>query len=300
MPYPILTVEADSVLGDEQMGSKPKVWFQLNGENWLFKEAREATGEDWAEKVVAEVAREIAIPAARVELAVRNGRRRSASQSFLQPDDNLMHGNELLFIQVAGYDQEKKQHQSDHTLENIVRTIQMLFEGQVQIQDGVLEDLASYVVLDALVGNTDRHHENWGLVWRVVQAEGGAAGLSLFTAPSFDHASSLGRELTDASRLKIMSDGNMDRYIFGPRARGGIYLRNTDKYCPSPFRLAQVGSRLYPNHFRPALAKIAACPLERLLTTVDEVPESRMSEVAKTFAKEYMSRTRAALEGLMQ
>ena len=61
------------------MGSKPKVWFQLNGENWLFKEAREATGEDWAEKVVAEVAREIAIPCGASRAC---GEERSAAERF--------------------------------------------------------------------------------------------------------------------------------------------------------------------------------------------------------------------------
>lgn len=32
----------------------------------------------------------------------------------------------------------------------------------------VLTQLASYLVLDALVCNVDRHHENWGLLWQVV------------------------------------------------------------------------------------------------------------------------------------
>jgi serine/threonine protein kinase HipA of HipAB toxin-antitoxin module len=41
-----------------------------------------------------------------------------------------------------------------------------------------------YLVLDALIGHTDRHEENWG----VIEGITGAKRL----APSFDHASSLG------------------------------------------------------------------------------------------------------------
>ena len=46
---------------------------------------------------------------------------------------------------------------------------------------------AGYLVLDAVIGNTDRHHENWGLLLR--RTETGWKGQ---VAPSFDHASSLG------------------------------------------------------------------------------------------------------------
>ena len=56
-----------------------------------------------------------------------------------------------------------------------------------------------YLLLDALVGNTDRHHENWGFVIR--PRNGGAA---LHLAPTFDHASSLGRsETSDKRRLRL-------------------------------------------------------------------------------------------------
>lgn len=53
----------------EQMGSKPKFWFRRPEDElpWLFKFSRERTGEDWAEKISAEIADTLQIPAARVE-----------------------------------------------------------------------------------------------------------------------------------------------------------------------------------------------------------------------------------------
>ena len=71
--YEVIEVHLEDLVGDETLGSKPKFWFSRGKERWLFKEARESTGEDWAEKIAAEVASVLMIPAAKVELAEFNG-----------------------------------------------------------------------------------------------------------------------------------------------------------------------------------------------------------------------------------
>lgn len=162
-------------------------------------------------------------------------------------------------------------------------------------------------MLDALIGNTDRHHENWGLIysadgpntapagntdrheedWRVIySAERARTALSLIAAPSFDHASSLGREFLDAKRAEILKKKQMESYVRG--GRGGIYVRKSDKKGANPVELVKYGVRKYPGLFRPALAKAAGAPIEKLYSLVDEVPRSRMTEVACQFAKEFL------------
>ena len=59
--------------------------------------------------------------------------------------------------------------------------------------------IAEYLVLDAVIGNTDRHHENWG----ILRQRRGNVWYG-FVAPSFDHASSLGRELLDSRRDRLL------------------------------------------------------------------------------------------------
>jgi len=166
MSYPIIDVDPALAKDLEQLGSKPKFWYVEGDRRWLFKEARANTGEDWAEKVAAELAKLIGVNAAEVDLAVCQHRRGTASPSFLdhRAGDVLIHGNELLGGLVVGYERDKRFHQSDHTLENIRGAMIRALPPQ-----GVAEalcTLASYAVLDALVGNTDRHHENWGLIVR--------------------------------------------------------------------------------------------------------------------------------------
>lgn len=73
--FNIVNLPPSSRLDTEQLGSKPKFWVTLDGDRWLFKEARPNTGEDWAEKVAAELARSVVVIAAEVELAQFSGRR---------------------------------------------------------------------------------------------------------------------------------------------------------------------------------------------------------------------------------
>lgn len=244
VPFTVVDIPLDAREDTEQLGSKPKFWVLLDGHRWLFKEARVGTGEDWAEKVVAELAKELQINVAVVELAAYDGRRGSISRNFIDvaAGEALVHGNELLGWAVTGYDKSKTFRQSDHTLENLVAAIHGIFPAE--IAEGILTQLAGYIVLDALVSNTDRHHENWGLKLRTETAP---RQLILEVAPSFDHASSLGRELLDARRLELLSQNRVGWYV--GKGKGGIFRTADAKHGENPLRLVQVAARAYPSYF---------------------------------------------------
>jgi hypothetical protein len=234
MSFPIIAVPPESVVGDEQLGSKTKFWFDHSGGRWLFKEAREKTGEDWAEKIASAIATLVKISTAHVELSEFKGRRGCASQSFVTVEnESLVHGNEILAVQIHGYDRSKKLGQADHTIRNIFIAITKLFADAEETRDKVLFQLAEYLVLDALIGNTDRHHENWGLLVRdVTRGIDDSAETRIRVAPSFDHASSLGRELRDEKREEIVQREAIASYVH--RARGGVYLKDTDPHGANP------------------------------------------------------------------
>lgn len=288
--YQIVEVRPEEVVGDEGMGSKPKFWFRRDGRRWLFKEARDRTGEDWAEKVVAEVARTAGVPAATVELADFGGRRGCASLSFADPDEGetLIHGNEILAGFVLGYDPRKKFHQSDHTLENVFAAVRKMFPDKDH-QDSRLAELARYLVLDALVGNTDRHHENWGVVTRA-ERNGEATRLSMQLAPSFDHASSLGRELLDEARAKMLAEGRVGQYV--RRGHGAIFQNTTDRRGVNPLGMIEAAvAGPFQVHFVPALQQLASVSLQRLQETLTRVPVARMTETSKAFVGTFLAYT---------
>ncbi len=283
MPYPVLSVRAEEIVDIEQLGSKPKFWFRQNDQLWLFKEARSNTGEDWAEKVAAEIAKLAGMPAARVELAEYEGKRGCASHNFVNVDvgEVLMHGNELLAGQVLGYDKHKRQHQTDHTLQNIELTIRKIFREDRAV--GILRELATYATFDALIGNTDRHHENWGLLFSLELA---TKRSTVVVAPSFDHASSLGRELTDARREELLSAGRIARYI--ESAHGGIYIESTDRHGANPLDLIRLGCLRFPDYFLHGRERFLELNLDAVETVISDVPEDRMSNTARRFALELL------------
>lgn len=291
--YQILELPSTAREYEEPLGSKLKFWLWLDGQRWLFKQARLNTGEDWAEKVAAEVAAALAVPAAQVELAQFVGLRGCVSRNFVDAacGQSLVHGNEVLALQVTNYDRTKTFGQSDHTLDNIIATVRAVFSPEEALSDRALTQLASYMVLDALIGNTDRHHENWGLLVSVSMV--GSPVTALAVAPSFDHASSLGRELLDVRRADILQNNRLRQYLLG--GRGGIFRHATAAHGESPLRLVQVAARAYPDFFEPALSSVAALDPAVITDIVHAVPLTLASATAQQFACEMMLMARTTL-----
>jgi len=293
--FPILTVDPNTVEDEEQLGSKPKFWFRHEGRRWLFKEVRPNTGEHWAEKVAAELAALLEVPAASVELAECLDKRGCAVKSFIvdRRKQFLVHGNELLAGAVTGYDMDKRFRQSDHTLANIIRAVEKTF-GLGDARQNAAQALCGYLTLDALIGNTDRHHENWGLLGTQTSDMHEFYVLSqIEIAPSFDHASSLGRELLDEERLRRLSENTILSYI--RKGRGGIYGKASDKHGLSPLEAALRAKRLYPEFFEKWWRKLEDLDEQRMQAIVDRVPPGWMSAPARDFALAFLCASRHEL-----
>jgi len=252
--YPIFHLEPDAKEAIEQLGSKPKFWFRFHDSPedwWLFKFARENTGEDWAEKIAAEVAVLLGVDAARMELADFVGRQGIASLSFVDTKQgiDLFHGSEVLAGRVIGYERKKIRRHTDHSVKNIIRAIEETF-ADLESRKTELEKIAGLVVLDAVIGNVDRHHDNWGLLRRT-STEG---GIDYRLSPSFDHASSLGRELGDDRRIAILQQKGVADYLH--RGHGGVYWDEQEKRAPGPLDLAVEAAKRYPHYFAPWIQRV--------------------------------------------
>ncbi|MBI3321425.1 MAG: HipA domain-containing protein [Candidatus Omnitrophica bacterium] len=289
--YPIHSISAQPEW-IEQMGSKRKFWFRRpdDGQQWLFKFSREGTGEDWAEKIAAEIAGILEISAPGVELAVFDGRRGSISRSFVLQREgwDLIHGNELLAADVSGYQRDLVFRQSQHTLDNILTVLRRIFPDPEQSRVQI-ERLAGYLTLDALVGNTDRHHENWGVLRRT-RVDG---SLEDTLAPSFDHASSLGREMLPDERERHLHEGSIETYA--RRGRGSIYVTTADRRGANPLELVLQVAPTMPEAFQPWLARVRALPSASVQSIIDAVPETLMDSTAKRFATAFVEYTRTQL-----
>ena len=309
-PYPVVPIPA-RFDARENRGTRTKFWVQIGEgtDRWLFKIPRRNTGEHWAEKVAAEIGCLVGVECAQVELArytddggLERGRDvadEEAEQrelpnllgtickSFVPDADSedkgyyLFHGWQVLQWVVENYDTSLRFGQRDHNIKNITTALKN-FMGVGTLNpaphwDYVLEELASYALLDGLIGNTDRHHENW-----MIAVVAYCDDVRIEVMPSFDHASSLGRELTDDRRKNILESDGVLHYL--RRGRGAIYVDSKHKRALSPLRLARLLCRWQPGFTRRTLDRVAGVSDDEIRETIQRVPHEFMSDVAKEFA----------------
>jgi HipA-like protein len=282
---------------DEQLGTKPKFWFRhVDGERWLFKFARPNTGEHWAEKVASEVAQRLNLPHARIELARFEGHWGSISRDFTNRGrHDLVHGNELLTELDPQYPAGDTYHVRAHTLEAILGVLRQDFVAAPRSEElptwlAPFDVFVGYLLLDALIGNTDRHHENWGIL--ITSSQPRRAEL----APTFDHASSLGRELADKGRHQKYAVGGHQYRVadYLQKARSALFETAGSTRPMSPQAAFQRAGQIAPPASQYWLDRLRQCSHE-LRGVVDSVPDEAMSRPAREFCVQLLGFTAQTL-----
>ena len=291
--YPIRQIVASARFRDETMGTKAKFWCRdAQGLHWLFKFSRPGTGEHWSEKIAAEVGSTLQVPCAHVELAEYEGLPGSLTRSFVvKGAASLVHGNELLQAVDATYPVVQLRGVTKHTVDAVLALLSKIDardSGDPRVTSAA-DIFLGYLLLDAVVVNSDRHHENWG----VLQLADGARRL----APSYDHASSLGRELRDEDRQARLATHDARRSIahYVDRARSGFYA---EAASPRPLHPAAAFFRAAAQRTEAGelwLARLEALGEDTIEKITARVPASAISEPGRAFAREVLRLGRQAL-----
>ena len=117
-------------------------------------------------------------------------------------------------------------------------------------------------------------------------------------APTFDHASSLGRELQDKKRELFLNEERVGKY--SEKARGGDYWSESDGRGPAPLELVRLANQKHPKIFQPALNKLAVLDNNQIRSVVNRVPSSWMTDSARNFAIELMRYNLQHLKNLIE
>lgn len=291
MIYDTYTIDPEWVLETEQLGTKDKFWFKctdnkslfFDNTEWLFKYPTKNTGQHWSEKIAYHIARAMHILTFRVELVEFEGVKGSATRSFTSKNNyELYHGNQILKGFDPSYDDAMRFGQNQHTIQRVFNALGGIFADTESGQKACFE-MAGYLVFDALISNVDRHHENWGVL-RKRNKNGQLEGRF---APSYDHASSMGRELQDKgskqNRERYLKELGVRKYI--EKGHGAIFVDGTGRYGPSPLRLVKrcIQISAYRPYFLHSLEKLDNLNENRISSIIDSVPDEWMSELAKEF-----------------
>lgn len=282
---------------DETLGTKQKFWFTDEaGRRRLFKRSPQA-GEDWSEWAAAKLSDLLGTPAAEVHLAEHRGQLGVISTSFLEPGDQMFHGNELLAGQDPDYPEWGSRKVRAYTVQaclDAMEGAQVTQTPGCRVGSDGMDQFIGYLLLDAWLSNADRHHENWAVLRRGTRTE---------LAPSYDHAASLGRNLPVGKVMKrpAGTDPRVSVSSFCARARSAFQEPGaTDIKTLHPRTAFLEGARFRgkaAQSWLDCLEEIGSDEIEAIFASI---PARRISDAHRAFAVKMLACNRAALLALRE
>ncbi|TAP39450.1 HipA domain-containing protein [Arthrobacter sp. S39] len=176
---------------DEPSGENEKSWFRdpsQSDKRWIFKPNRSDRSEyeDRSELVASLLAEQLGVPAAHIRLAMHGEAEGCISKNVVADEKNqLEHASLFLTEYVEDFDPRDRRSRG-HNVEWITDILKQIEPPILMVGSGLnaLDCFGGYLLFDALIGNTDRHSENWAIE---ITPKG-----KMHLAPSYDHATSLG------------------------------------------------------------------------------------------------------------
>ena len=210
--------------------------FCIPGHKYLFKEAIKSAKDArkprhpdqyWAEVIAFKIGRlmDVEVPPVFVAINSGTGEPGTISEWFTgynsDVEERSTSGGEHMQELIPGYDREKGRQ---HNLMSII-TFSRSLAIQRKLSHSWMMYWAQCLCFDALIGNTDRHQENWKVIWN---GDEGSARLS----PFFDNGTSLGHELFPKKFTKCINDPNMLAAYVRRGCHQMKWHRNDEKRLP--------------------------------------------------------------------
>ncbi|RYG85650.1 MAG: hypothetical protein EON59_11765 [Alphaproteobacteria bacterium] len=107
--------------------------------------------------------------------------------------ERFVHGVEYMKRLIPDFDVKSGKQHNIRTVLSLLNAIR----GHRKMPSPILHWGRTFA-FDALIGNTDRHQENWGLLWSNAGGQ-----MRVRFSPAFDNGTSLGHEQTEAALAKF-------------------------------------------------------------------------------------------------
>ncbi|HRW19507.1 MAG TPA: hypothetical protein P5181_11745 [Dermatophilaceae bacterium] len=282
-----------AVIRDEPGGRDPnKRWIAADAdaprhEHWLWK-SRQRTGggaesalTDCAEVIVSRLAQRLRLPAAVCRFAACDGEWGVISRN-VTPEGFSLNTGAAYLPEIEGYQRTissptagrpgRMRRERGYTLDAVREVLSPVGPPPGVTGLTAFGVFAGYLVLDALVGNTDRHPGNWAILERDVDG-------SRFLAATYDHGSALGAGLTDEKRRRVRPE------TFAAKGRANPFAPRKQLLVD----LAQEAvMRADAGIWLSRVAALAPADVEPLM----RAPAGRLSEVAARFMEEVVLENR--------
>ncbi len=262
-------------------GSRKKL-LAINNKNEIamFKYEREdyVCSEACSEKIAYELAKELGFECAKIDLAYDDDGKVGVlnyyfSDRFTSPHTDI----------VAYLNKNLCERNSYYTISNIKLVLddidKSLFSGFIRI-----------MIFDALIGEQDRHEENWGIIEKLGK---------FYISPLYDNGDSLLREFKNIETARKYYEGikNFDLYI--ERSKTMIYKENNkDRY--KHFELIQYLFDKFPQLVIPEIEKLKVLTDKTIEKIINKVPDELLTNEHKKYIILYLIKRRNRLLSIIK
>ncbi|WP_159085665.1 HipA domain-containing protein [Burkholderia sp. MSMB0856] len=184
---------------------------------YLFKRSKRSYPDQfWGEVIAYRIGCQMGVLVPPALAASNSGTGHSAAliEWFYDDNERFVHAGDFLQARNPDFDREQGRQ---HNFVDAVALIRALAIPRF-LQGDWRQWLADMALFDAVIGNTDRHQDNWGFVFTNPEAD----RLICTLAPLFDNGTSLGHERF-VERIAGWRDSDYERYI----SRGTHHMGKT-------------------------------------------------------------------------
>lgn len=257
-----------------------KVVIDSDGNKAFFKyeDNKYNSSESCSEKMSYEIAKILGYECARIELARDNEGNLGILNYLFIDNGNVEHIDASAFLNIHG-----NQRREFYTISNIKRILDTLNKN-------LFKDFIKILFFDALVGEQDRHEENWGLLKN---------GFDYYMSPLYDNGCNLLREFKDEEFANKYYSNKKDFNAYIERSKAIIYNEANGKNYKH-FELIEYLNKYYPNEIENEIVNLKKITDEKIEDIVNSIPDGLLTDMHKKYIIIYLKKRRDRLLSINQ
>lgn len=262
----------------EGSGRSEKIWLtdpQTN-QTGLFKYKKDENTTDHISECIAyNLASLLGIECARFELGIYNGREGSMSYNMINEKQILIEGLAYIIQKYPNYDKELlKDEKNTYSLEMIREAIEPVPELN-------FKDFLVIPLFDYLIGNTDRHQNNWATI-----LENG----KVYFSPLYDNSSSLCAYMTEKEMQACLGKDAMKwKSVVETKSRSIIRIFSEDVNRPTHLEVLKYLRDNYYEETEDMVQKMIFCINEKSIDNIlQQYSDEQLPMLKKQVIKKFL------------